>query len=82
MAKQRAATVNVVQDPESPIPFDVMADAIVKLSQLGEAMRSTRLERKVVLLLLHDMTGINIGVIGVILDAIPQLEKLYLKQGP
>jgi hypothetical protein len=82
MAKQPATRVNVVQDPDNPVPFDVMADAIVQLSKLGEAMRNSRLERKVVLLLLHDMTGINIGVIGVILDAIPQLEKLYLKQAP
>lgn len=82
MAKQSAAAVNVVQDPDNPIPLDVMADAVVKLAALGKAMDKSRLDRRVVILLLHDITGVNIGVIGVILDAIPQLEKRYLKPTP
>lgn len=70
-----------VKQPElgNPIPLTVLAEHIAKLSVFGKHIKESRLKRRVIVLLLHDMTGVNMGSIQSILDALPLLEKEFLK---
>lgn len=75
-------SLKVVQsDPE--IPVEVLATAIEKLSKASAQLNASRLlNRKAILLLLHDVTKVPKRDIEYILNAIPELERIYLKKKP
>ncbi len=76
----KAKTITPIQ-PSKVTPelaFDEIADAVVKLSELGRQIQSSRLSKRAVLLLLKDMTGVSMADIEMVLDNLPNLEKRYL----
>lgn len=64
--------------PTEPIDLEKLGPAILKLQ---EAIASTRriAKDKLIVLLLHDMTGLSKRDIQMILDAIPEIAKTYLQ---
>ena len=58
--------------------FADLAEALLKMSQVGDAITNSRLKNRTIYLLIRDMTGVNFGDIGRVLDALPRL-KGYLK---
>jgi hypothetical protein len=76
MAKNQK--IKVVQ-PDEEIPTEILAEAIVKLSAVGKTLKGSRLKKHTILLLLKDATKIPFHEIEKILDALPELERLYLK---
>ncbi len=56
-----------------------MADNIAAISEMGKAIKDSRLGRRAVLLLLNDMTGVSMINIESVLKALPELEKTFLK---
>lgn len=57
-----------------------LAGAIEKLSKVGEALRDSRLSEKAILLLLSNMTSLSQRDVKAVLDALPKLEKTFLKE--
>jgi len=68
-----------VTQPTKPIPVQIMAQAIVDISKAMKQIKQSRLKRDVILILLKDKTGYSKAAVGQILDALEQLEDLYLK---
>lgn len=58
---------------------DGLADEITKLSVIFTALENSRLKRRTLVLLIHDMTKVGKRDIHDILDAIPNLADRYLK---
>ena len=58
---------------------DELADEIEKLSEVFTALENSRLKRRTVVLLIHDMTKVGKRDIDTILDALPDLAERYLK---
>lgn len=71
--------VSIKQNPEAEIPLEIMAEHIEKLSRFGQQIKSSRLKQKTIAILLSHATGLSQAKINDVLDALPQLEKLYLK---
>lgn len=73
--------ISVVQpkNKDEEIPLEVMAASVVKLAEVGKQLSASRLKQKTVIMLLHDATGVGKREIEAILDALPELEKRYLK---
>lgn len=57
-----------------------LTEEIRKLSQIGEAVKNSKLKQRVILLLLQDMTKISMRDVQIILEALPNLEETYLQQ--
>ena len=57
-----------------------LAEEIVMLSKAFKALDSSRLNRRAVVLLVHDMTKLPKRHINSILDALPDLADRYLKE--
>jgi hypothetical protein len=74
-------TVTVKQDDEKPVEVEVLAQAIVDIGNAAKRLASSRLNRRAVVVLLNDMTGIAKGTIEVVLNSLEQLEMRYLKPG-
>lgn len=56
-----------------------MADNVEIIARAGRDISHSRLGKRAVLLLLGDMTGLSMTAIERVLNALPQLEKTYLK---
>ena len=55
-----------------------IAEAIVKVAEVGEVIQQGRLKQKAVVLLLHDITKVRKTDITYILNALPHLKE-YVK---
>lgn len=78
---EMAKKVKVIQpaETEKSVPLEVLAESIRDLAKFGREINASKINRKGILILLSASTGLPKKVIGDILDAVPQLEKQYLK---
>lgn len=61
------------------IILEDIAEAIVKISELGKIIEKSRLNQRAIVLLIQNITKVNRSEITYILNALPQLEKQFLK---
>lgn len=77
-----ARTIKVKDEKTVQVAADslrAMADNIATISDLGRAIKNSGLNRRAIVLLLEDMTKVSMNNINKVLDALPELEKTYLK---
>lgn len=80
MPKQRTTEVTVKRDEKNPEPLEIIASAIIEVADACIKLNTSKLNRRAVLLLLKDMTGLPMSDIGKVLDAAPKLKDTYLKK--
>jgi len=68
---------HVVQDQDQPIEKDILAQAIVDISESAKALTASGLNERAIVVLLHDHTGIPMGDIKMVLHGIGELRKAY-----
>jgi len=78
--KPPATTVTIKPAGELPMALEVMEEAILEIGKVGQQIKASKLKQRAVLLLIRDVTSLNMGDIAAVLNAIPELEKLYLKK--
>ena len=72
--------VKVVQKPdEEPIPKEVLAEAIVKISAAAVALRESGLNRRGIIILLQAKTHLSRETIVSVLDGLEDLKKDYCR---
>lgn len=79
MARPRKQVVTIKSDDKNPEPLEIIAKSIIDVSKAFKRLNESRLKRRVIVLLLQDMTGISINSINTILDAVPKMEEHFLK---
>ena len=70
-----------VLDPEAKVGPTVLAEEIVKVSKAASELLATRLNRRALLVLLHDSTGVPMRTIEKVLEGASELESTYVKRG-
>lgn len=78
-ARLNSSRVSVLQDPEKPVPFEVMASSIEQIGSALHKIEETRVSKKLVLALVKDHTGLSKAIIEKVLNSYEELEKTYLK---
>ena len=73
------AKVKVIQPVDEEVPAEVIATAIVEISEGMKKLNSTRLTRKAIVALIHDQSGLAKGTINLVLNNLMDLEKDWLK---
>lgn len=70
----------VKNNPEKPVPAEILAESIVKISRATDRMLSSGLNRRALILLVWDLVPNDVGKreVAAVLDALPQLEKAFL----
>lgn len=78
MAK-RPANVVVKQDEEKPVEKEILAEAIVSISKAMKKMLATGMNRRAILVLVHDYHHGNVtkSDIGLVFDALDSLAETY-----
>lgn len=81
MAPKNSTTppVKLVQDPDEPMPTEVLAGHIRDLSASAKRLLNSGLNRRALLILLRDSSGVPMSSIDAVLDALPELERNYTK---
>lgn len=74
-----ATTPVVKKDPANPEPDELIAASIIKISEGMQAINKGPLNRRAILVLLKDATGLTFAEITKVLDAQADLRRLYLK---
>lgn len=74
--------VTVKQDPDKPVTTEILAQAIVDIAAAMKRIDQGRLTRRALTVLLKDQTGVPMGTIDAIFNALASLERTYLKPKP
>ena len=69
----KAAPVSVRQDPQEPIAAEVMAKAIIEISDAMKKLSTSGLKRNAIVVLIHDRSGIGKRDIEVVLNNLEML---------
>lgn len=85
-------TITVKTNEENPEPVEIIADAIIKISDAFDKIKNGRLQRRALLLLIKDNCDqvgngyrkkpIALGDVEKVLDSIEGLRKAYIKEVP
>lgn len=75
----RASTVAVVQDPDKPVPREILAEALVRIGEAFVKLRASGLNRRAIVLLVSESSGQTRGAVGDVLDALESLSKDYCR---
>lgn len=75
MNKQR---VNIKQNEDNPVPKDILAEAIVKMSKAVQDLKRSGLNEKAIIVLVQDITKLPKSDIRAVLNAQYQLAKDYV----
>lgn len=70
--------LNIVKN-DPPESKEILAEAILRLGDASAKLKSNGLNRKAIVLLLHDMTKVGKREIETILDALPILHRHYCR---
>jgi hypothetical protein len=74
--------IELVKTPEQGADYERIATAIRQIGDLGKRLNAAGLNRKAVILLIHDATNVPKRDIKLILDALPNLPRWYLAPKP
>lgn len=80
--KASSKTITVKVNEENPEPLDILAKAIIDVSEGFERINNSKLTRKAIVLLLQNSIGagrITQQQIHDVLDYVPKLKNLYTK---
>lgn len=76
MSREKVTDAITVTGAER-IPTEIMADAIVKLSETSARLLASGLNRRALHVLLKDASGVAMSDISKVLNVLPQLATLY-----
>lgn len=88
--KVTTKTITVKTDEENPLPVEIIAEAIIKISDAFEKINKGNLSRRALLLLIHDNCGTagyghkkakpTMKQIEEVLESVASLKKAYIKE--
>lgn len=76
---QMKPMVEVVQRPESEVPKEILAEAIVRISKDMAKLHESGLNRKAVVALIKDSTGYTKQAIETVLNSLAELRANYCR---
>lgn len=80
LRKQLPQTVTIKRDESQPESLELVAQAILDIDAAFKRMLAGRASTGLIVLLLHDMTGVGKPAIRTILAAVPKIADTYLKR--
>jgi hypothetical protein len=75
----KASHTRIVQDEQTPVEKDVLATAIVQISEAMKRLSKSGINRKGVVALVNDDTKLGKGLIETVLISLENLAKNYAK---
>lgn len=80
MAKSIQQPVTIKKDEKNPEPMEIIANSIIEVSRGFQKFNDSKLNKRAILVLIKDLTGLPMGEIERVLNAAASLEKWFIKQ--
>jgi len=80
METKKNLTVTIKTNEESPEPVELIAQSIIDISDAFEKIQKSRLSERALLILIKDACGVSLHDIKIVLNTVPKLKHLFLKQ--
>lgn len=77
MATRAARGATVVQNPDAPVPREVLATSLVRIAEAFQKLRASGLNRRAIVILVSASSGQGRGVVEHVLNALESLRKDY-----
>lgn len=74
-----SAGIKVTQDPESPVPVEIMAQSIMEIGAAVKRITRSRLNRKALVILVSHASKQPQYIVERVFDSLESLEKTFLK---
>lgn len=75
----KGATARNIPTPETPVTKEVLADAILKISDAAKQLEKSGLNKRAIIALIADDTKLGKGTINTVLNSLEDLAKNYAK---
>jgi hypothetical protein len=72
--------ITVLRDEHEPESVEVIAASIIAIAEAFERIERGPLTQRAIVLLLRDITGMSLGEITKVLDAVPKLRQFVKKK--
>lgn len=79
-SEEQSMNVKVIKNVDKPETTEILAEAIVRIGESMEKLNRNGLNRKAIVVLLKEETGLGKGVIETVLDAMPRLAGWYCRK--
>lgn len=83
MANKNLQSINIKTDEKNPQPVELIAESIIEIAAAFQKINSSRLNKRAIILLLHDAIGTSkIGKkeIELVLDYAPKLAEHFINK--
>lgn len=80
MSKKTQQPVTIKKDEQNPEPMEIIASAIIEVSEAVKKINNSRLQPRVIKLLIKDITGLSLTDIEKVLNAAASLENMFIKK--
>lgn len=72
--------LKIKQDPKNPVPAEVIADALIKLSRAIKVLEETKLNRRAIVILLSHSSRVNMTDVEKVVDSLASMETDWIKK--
>lgn len=76
------SNIKVKLNEETPEPVELIASSIITIAEAFEKIQNSPLNRRGLVVLIKDETGLSNRDINAVLDSLTELKTLYIKQPP
>jgi len=76
------SNIKVKLNEENPEPVEIIASSIISIADAFEKIQSSPLNRRGLVVLIKDETGLSNRDINAVLDSLAGLKAAYIKQPP
>ncbi len=74
--REKDAQIKITQGEEK-VPKEILVDAIVKISEGFQRLKRSGLNRRAIVVLVKDASGVGMGDVNSVLDAMEKLKDWY-----
>lgn len=78
MASKNKSIYVTQSNPEDPVPVEIIAESIVKIGKAMDSIRLSGINRRAIIVLLADSSGVSRTQIKSVLDSLESLREDYL----
>lgn len=71
--------IKIVKNEEHPEPTEILAEAVIRIGENFEKLQKSGLNKRAIIVLVHDYTKISKRDIETVLDCLPKLKGWYCR---
>lgn len=72
-------SIKIIKNIEKPEPTEILAEAVIRIGENMEKLQKSGLNRRAIVALLRDATGLGKGDIELVIDSLAKMKGWYCR---